>query len=155
MKDDVYEIKFVNAAAWLISRNCIETVGGFNPLFFLYGEDNDYLTRVKYHKFKVGVYPDANIYHDREDRMHNFYQENPQCHAEIKFLLNYCNPGGTADINVYVKNMERIRIPLRKALKLQFKESSRYKNEIRALKIKAEEINETRAIAKSIGLSFL
>ena len=34
---EIYEVPFVNAAAWLISRECIETVGGFDPIFFHYG----------------------------------------------------------------------------------------------------------------------
>ena len=35
-----YQVTFVNAAAWLISRACIEKVGGFDTsLFVNYGED--------------------------------------------------------------------------------------------------------------------
>ena len=47
----LYEIEFVNAAAWLLSIDCIRKVGFFEPLFFLYGEDNNYLQRVTFHKF--------------------------------------------------------------------------------------------------------
>ena len=65
---DIYEIKFVNAAAWLISRGCLKKVGLFEPLFFLYGEDNNYLQRVAYHGFKMGVTPRCTICHDREER---------------------------------------------------------------------------------------
>jgi len=36
---DIYSTKFVNAAAWLISKECLETVGGFDPIFFHYEED--------------------------------------------------------------------------------------------------------------------
>lgn len=38
----VYEVSFVNAAAWLVSKKCLESVGGFDPLFFHYGEDDNY-----------------------------------------------------------------------------------------------------------------
>ena len=31
---DIYEIKMVLAAAWLLPRSTIETIGGFDPLFF-------------------------------------------------------------------------------------------------------------------------
>jgi GT2 family glycosyltransferase len=64
----IYEIEFVNAAAWLISAECIRTVGFFEPLFFLYGEDNNYLQRVTYHGLKIGIAPQSRIYHDRETR---------------------------------------------------------------------------------------
>ncbi|WP_179338059.1 glycosyltransferase family 2 protein [Winogradskyella ludwigii] len=64
----VYEVPFVNAASWLVSRKCIEIVGGFDPLFFHYGEDDNYCQRVQYHGFKVGVLPKEYVIHDREER---------------------------------------------------------------------------------------
>lgn len=60
---DLYEVDFVNAAIWLVSRKAIERVGGFDPIFFMYGEDNDYCTRARYHGFKVGVTPAAVAFH--------------------------------------------------------------------------------------------
>lgn len=64
----VYEVPFVNAAGWLISRECLMRVGGFDPIFFHYGEDDNYCQRVLYHGFKIGVLPDTFMIHDREDR---------------------------------------------------------------------------------------
>lgn len=64
----IYETRFVNAAAWLISRECIDTIGGFDPLFFLYGEDDDYIQRVRFHGLAVGIVSAETIRHDREDR---------------------------------------------------------------------------------------
>ncbi|TXE09273.1 glycosyltransferase family 2 protein [Gelidibacter salicanalis] len=60
----LYTSNFVNAAAWLISKKCLEKVGGFNPLFAHYGEDEDYINRVKYWGFKIGIVPNAVITHD-------------------------------------------------------------------------------------------
>ncbi|MCU4165567.1 glycosyltransferase family 2 protein [Carboxylicivirga caseinilyticus] len=60
----VYTTKFVNAAAWLISLECLAKVGGFNPLFPHYGEDEDYINRLHYWGFKVGIVPEARIIHD-------------------------------------------------------------------------------------------
>ena len=68
---EVYEIDFVNAALWLMSRQVLEKVGGFDPLFFMYGEDDDYLDRLKYHGFKVGICPGAFGYHDRSQEMND------------------------------------------------------------------------------------
>lgn len=65
---DVYKVPFVNAAGWLISKDCLMKVGGFDPIFFHYGEDDNYCQRVKYHGFKIGVVPDALMVHDRENR---------------------------------------------------------------------------------------
>jgi len=65
---DVYEVPFVNAAGWLLSKTCLMTVGGFDPIFFHYGEDDNYCQRVFYHGFKIGVLPNIFMVHDREER---------------------------------------------------------------------------------------
>lgn len=62
---EVYSVNFVNAAAWLISRACLELVGGFAPIYSHYGEDVNYAHRVLFHHFKIGICPAAYIYHDR------------------------------------------------------------------------------------------
>lgn len=59
----VYEVPFVNAAAWLMRRSMLEKVGGFDPIFFMYGEDNDYCIRARHYGFKVGIAPQARIFH--------------------------------------------------------------------------------------------
>lgn len=60
-----YDIYFVNAAAWLLTRACIEQVGGFDPLFFIYGEDHDLFHRIRYHGFKSALVTSAVICHVR------------------------------------------------------------------------------------------
>lgn len=64
-----YEVDFVNAAAWLLSRECIEKVGLFDPLFYHYGEDVNYCQRLSYFKYKLAIVSGSKIYHDREDRV--------------------------------------------------------------------------------------
>lgn len=61
----IYEGKYANAAAWLLTNHCIETVGGFDPLFQLYGEDDDYISRLHKANLKLGIVPHSKIYHDR------------------------------------------------------------------------------------------
>ena len=60
----IYPVKFINAAAWFIPKRVFYKVGGFDPLFFLYGEDDNYCQRVLYHGFKIGIIPNATILHD-------------------------------------------------------------------------------------------
>jgi len=62
----VYSTTFVNAAAWLISNVCLREVGGFNPLFSHYGEDEDYVNRCRFKNFKIGIVPSAIIFHDSD-----------------------------------------------------------------------------------------
>lgn len=62
----IKEMQFANAAIWLMTRNCIETVGGFDPLFPHYGEDNDYVNRLHYWGAKLGLAHTAIGYHERD-----------------------------------------------------------------------------------------
>ena len=64
-----YEINFVNAAAWLIKKECIEKVGLFDSLFYHYGEDVNYCQRLNYHQLTLAIVPEPKIYHDRGDRV--------------------------------------------------------------------------------------
>lgn len=65
--NDIYETNYVNAAAWLLPRKTLEIVGGFDPIFKHYEEDDNYLNRVIYHGLKIGVCPSARIIHDHHD----------------------------------------------------------------------------------------
>ncbi len=67
--DTVYEVPFVNAAGWFIPKSTLNTIGGFDPLFFHYGEDENYCQRLRYHGLKVGIVPTSHLIHDRQDRV--------------------------------------------------------------------------------------
>lgn len=58
-------VPFVNAAAWLVSSECFQKVGYFEPIFNHYGEDRNFCDRVHYHQFKIGIVKNAMICHDR------------------------------------------------------------------------------------------
>lgn len=66
---DIYETNYVNAAAWLLPRKTLEMVGGFDPIFLHYEEDDNYLNRVIYHGLKIGICPSARIVHDHHDSL--------------------------------------------------------------------------------------
>ncbi|MBO4906369.1 MAG: glycosyltransferase family 2 protein [Bacteroidaceae bacterium] len=63
---NAYEGGNYSAACWMIPRHIVEIIGGFNPIFFHYGEDDNYLDRVKYHGCRVVLAANARMYHDRE-----------------------------------------------------------------------------------------
>jgi GT2 family glycosyltransferase len=71
---DVYHLDFINAAIWLLSRDCVTRVGLFNPGFDSYREDNEYSDRVHYHGFNVSLAPACRAYHARtqDPRPENF-----------------------------------------------------------------------------------
>lgn len=91
-KDKIYEITYVNAACWLLSKECIKIVGLFDPIFEHYGEDNNYCHRVEYHKFKIGIMTCAKIYHDREIRLDRkeIWKDNPELEVKLS-LANILN----------------------------------------------------------------
>lgn len=62
-----YEIGDVAAACWLMPVSIIKEIGGFNPLFFHYSEDNNYTQRMHYHGIKTWLVPHAFMCHDRKE----------------------------------------------------------------------------------------
>ena len=77
----VIETSFINAAGWLLSRECICKVGGFDPIFFHYGEDRNYTNRVLHCGFKIAIDVKSRLYHDREDRIS---KPTPDLKAQLK-----------------------------------------------------------------------
>lgn len=66
---DIVETQFINAAAWLMPINTIKQVGYFDHVLMPhYGEDDNFVQRMAYHKLKIGFVPKSIIYHDREER---------------------------------------------------------------------------------------
>src|SRR5690606_17058034 len=92
VRDGVYQADFINAAAWLMTRKCIEVVGGFNPSFFLYGEDDNYVKRLDYHHLKIGVYPFSRIYHDRIHRNKSEHFTDFEIGFKRDFISKYSDP---------------------------------------------------------------
>lgn len=88
---DVYEVSFVMAAHWLITSKCLATVGGFSPTFPHYGEDNNYLNRTNYWKFKIGIVPSARAVHDRGDNKWSIEKE-VYVNDYIGSLVSFSNP---------------------------------------------------------------
>lgn len=60
----IYRVDRTNAAVWLLSRECLERVGGFDPVLPHYGEDDDYINRLHYHGLEVVVVPRARATHE-------------------------------------------------------------------------------------------
>ena len=63
--EKVFPVKYVNAAAWFMPISTVMQIGGFDPLFSHYGEDEHYLRRIAYHGGKVGVLLSSRVMHDR------------------------------------------------------------------------------------------
>ena len=82
------EASFVNAAAWMVSKACIENVGVFSSLFYHYAEDNNYCHRVISKGLKIGVIKESVIYHDRECRNDSYSPTKDFERETVKSLSN-------------------------------------------------------------------
>lgn len=63
---NVYKTGEICAACWFMPISIIKRIGGFNPVFSQYGEDNNYYNRLVYHNIKTFIVPRAKMYHDRQ-----------------------------------------------------------------------------------------
>lgn len=58
-----YKIRGINAAAWFIRTSVFLKVGGFDPMFFMYGEDDDLINRFEIHGVGFALLPSSRIVH--------------------------------------------------------------------------------------------
>ena len=61
------ELPFINAALWYLPLRTLSEVGLFCPLFDHYGEDLDYVNRVRFAGKKTGFFPDLSGCHLRPE----------------------------------------------------------------------------------------
>lgn len=88
-----YHSAEIGAACWFIPLSVIKKIGGFNPLFFHYSEDNNYYHRLTFHGIKMIVVPGATVCHDRKELYGNVAAFNAKkTHRDI--LLIMCNING-------------------------------------------------------------
>lgn len=153
---DIYEVPFVNAAAWLIPRSTLDIVGGFDPLFFHYGEDENYCQRVIFHKLKIGVISGSFVMHDREDRQikRNSFEADLR-KKEIMYKIKW------ADINKDLESKitsqrKKIRSQLfNSILKFKFKRARALKAELILIKKMYSKILISRKINSEKGSHYL
>lgn len=92
-KEDTETIRFVpfmNAAAWLVSKECFSKIGYFDPIFSHYGEDRNFCERVKYHGYKIAVVKNSAICHDRIVKLNPNKIELQSKYLVLNQLIN-CN----------------------------------------------------------------
>jgi len=65
VSENIDEVPFVNAAAWLLPKNVVEKVGFFEPMFHHYGEDRNYTDRANYYGYKTIIVKNSVIVHNR------------------------------------------------------------------------------------------
>ncbi|QOR73373.1 glycosyltransferase family 2 protein [Cruoricaptor ignavus] len=91
-----YEMNFVNAAHWLLPKGTIEKVGGFNPFYFHYGEDYEYVNRLAFKEKKLFFAPGSKVVHDAKKNEEKMAGKDPIREKWLSFRLQkqavYFNP---------------------------------------------------------------
>lgn len=147
--DKAYPVKAVNAAAWLVSKECVQMVGLFDPLFPHYGEDTDYIKRLRYHGYQIGVIPLLKVIHDRPQ------QEN-QALEKLEYRLQIWGISFLKDINkAFAYQVAKLPIELSKRSKnLSLKPKARrklYRKVLNHLYRRLFEIRKARKRSKAKG----
>jgi len=62
-ENETYEVDAISGSFMMLRREVYEKVGGFDPDFFMYGEDLDFCYRTKMSGFKVYYFHDTEIIH--------------------------------------------------------------------------------------------
>ena len=154
LKKELYEVSFVNAASWLLSKGCMEKVGGFNPSFFHYGEDDNYIHRLYFHKLKLGVLPTAIIYHDREERRSNIYFDNQLITYKRGLILKVSNPIINYSFNLEYRKL--YKIAFKSCLVLNLKLSKEILKKIKILNdLNRKQIEQNKIISKIANPTFV
>ena len=65
---DIKEVSRVMAAHWLVPVEAFLRLGLFSDLFPLYGQDDDWCNRARFHGWKIGIFSKARAVHDRATR---------------------------------------------------------------------------------------
>ncbi|MCQ2116477.1 MAG: glycosyltransferase family 2 protein [Bacteroidales bacterium] len=109
----VKEMKFIMAAHWMISRECLQDVGGFSPAFSQYGEDDNWLNRAVYHGWRYGAVNTAFAVHDRDQR------PNPKARRmRLKYIgsvVKLSNPRNCLPLSVVLEPLRLLAISIRYA----------------------------------------
>lgn len=135
-----YEVGEVCAACWFMPIDIIRTVGGFNPLFFHYGEDNNYYTRLVYHERKTIIVPSAQVWHDRG--MFGNEQVYQQRKIKNRIYVVFCNP----NLNTKQRVRKLIRVMIEESFLATIKElvvALRFYGEFASSRKKEQQRNST------------
>lgn len=61
--NEPYDLDYATGCAMLVRRHVFETVGGLDPVYFMYQEDYDFCYRVRKAGFRIVYVPQAKVWH--------------------------------------------------------------------------------------------
>lgn len=151
IKKEVYNVQYVNAAAWLMPRATLENIGGFSPIFLQYGEDDDYINRMHFHGISIGLCLNVVMVHDHTSLKNTLTGGKIRHLQSTLFELLDLNKDITIDsiLSSYLHKMVKA---LLKINKVQFMSAL---NDYRYINSKKREILAIRIANKKMGENWL
>ncbi len=97
MKDwdhaEIRDVDYLLGAAMFVRKEAVDQVGGFDPAFFVYFEDQDWCRRFWLAGWRVVYHPDISLvhYHRRETAEGTFFQQlsNPLTRIQMQSAIYY------------------------------------------------------------------
>ena len=105
---DIYNTNYINAAGWLLPRRTLEIIGGFDPIYQHYEEDDDYINRVLFHGLKIGLCPKIRMVHDHSSIILPFSNNRGEYHRRQNLIVELTNPNNyNAFCNYYINSIKK------------------------------------------------
>lgn len=156
---DVYDFKFISAAAWLLPLNTLKNIGGFDPIFWHYGEDDNYCQRVLYHNFKIGVVTNTFVKHDTKIRQYNndyLYSTRYFQDYEKDLQVKYGNINYQSHVDVLLYERKKlVKLLLLSFIRFDFKCVKATFTKLKNVKKIIDQIINSRNINVSMGSHYI
>jgi GT2 family glycosyltransferase len=156
---DVYSYPFLNAAAWFLPKATLCKIGGFDPIFFHYGEDENYAQRVLYHSQKIGLVPNSVIIHDREQ-----YTKTKKTLFSLAYYkafekhlkVSYANPNNNKEFNFWKRYKTKyLKQAIKALLGFNLSTFKGYMKQHKMLTKIIEDCKKSKSITKTSGSHYL
>ena len=140
-----FELDFINAAHWFLPKDTVEKVGGFNPYFFHYGEDNEYVNRLRFKEKKTFLIKDCFAVHDGKQELGKVDYSR---YTDTSIDTNILDPNHHFTPEEFAKSLKKAI--LKNALTGNFQQA---KNQRTALKRIQSNSNELKKLKKILSTS--
>lgn len=149
----IYDTNYINAAAWLLPRKTLKIVGGFDPIYQHYEEDDDYINRVIFHNLKIGLCPHLKIVHDHQTMTNPFEKSKEYYHHYQELLVALTNPNQDNTTYRYMRYF--FRKYLFALIRFNFFETKHWRKELTFVWTHKTIINKSRKQNKKNEASWL
>lgn len=155
----IYSVPMVNGAAWFLPIKAVKEIGGFDPIFYHYGEDHNYCQRMLFHGYKIGIAPTLKIRHDRESRVKTPIQLFSKAYYEKyekQLKVNHANINtNLSKVSCSQQKRKYLKLMLKSVLVLNFQYLREYYKQYKSISPIFQSIYKSRKITEQLGNHYL